>query len=58
MLKPRAQVGHKSLDLRPTCALHEALGRSVNVGSKLSHEQDCLMRTKVHPALGKTSLMP
>ena len=36
-----------------------ALGRSVQVGHKLSHEheQNRLVHTKVRPALGKTSLM-
>ena len=34
-----------------------ALRRSAQVGRKLSHEQDRLMRTKVHPALAKTSLL-
>ena len=34
-----------------------ALGRSAQVGRKLSHEQNRLMRTKVRPALGKTTLM-
>ena len=56
--KPRAQVGHKSSVLRPTCAYGGgALGRSAQVGRKLSHEQNRLMRTKVHPALGKTTLI-
>jgi len=34
-----------------------ALRRSAQVGRKLSHEQNRLLRTKVHPALGKTSLL-
>ena len=32
-----------------------ALRRSAQVGRKLSHEKNRLIRTKVHPALGKTS---
>jgi hypothetical protein len=31
------------------------LGRSAQVGRKLSHEQNRLMRTKVRPAPGKTT---
>jgi hypothetical protein len=33
------------------------LGRSAQVGRKLSHEQNRLMRTKVRPAPGKTTLL-
>ena len=34
-----------------------AFGRSVQEGCTLSHEQNCLMHTKVRPALGKTTLL-
>jgi hypothetical protein len=54
--KTRAQVGRKSSVLRPTCALPEGFGSSAQVGRKLSHEQNRLMRTKEHPAPGKTTL--
>ncbi len=33
------------------------MGRRAQVGHKLSHEQNRLMRTKVRPALGKTTLI-
>ena len=34
-----------------------ALGHRAQVGRKLSHEQNRLMRTKVRPAPGKTTLL-
>ncbi len=50
--KPRAQVGPYLL---PTGGLWGVC--SAQVGrKKLSHEQNCLMRTKVRPAPGKTTL--
>jgi hypothetical protein len=55
--KPRAQVGRKSSVLRPTCALQEGFGPSAQVGRKLRHEQNRLMRTKEHSAPGKTALI-
>ena len=49
-------MNRKSSVLRPTCTHRRALGRSAQVGCKLSHEQNCLMRTKERPAPGKTTL--
>jgi hypothetical protein len=56
--KPRASRAQKfgfAPYLRPTGG--GALGRRAQVGRKWSHEQNRLMRTKVRPALGKTTLI-